>query len=64
MFGKKKYGEVTFKKDGTTIIEGHNFKGGSCEEATSFLEKLLGSVGKRKWKQERWSKGVQNIRTH
>ena len=62
---KKRFVEVTFKKDGSTQIEGHNFKGVACEEATSFLEKLLGSVsGKRKHKAERWHKDQQTIQRH
>jgi len=64
MFGKKKFVEITFGADGSTMVEGHNFKGKACEEATKFLENLLGKVGKRVFKQERWNKDVQSVRRH
>ena len=61
MFGMKKESiEVLIDADGNTAIEGQNFKGGMCEKVTSFLEKALGSLIKRKHKTERWQKD-QNV---
>lgn len=34
--------EVTFGKDGSVRVEAFGFKGGSCEQATEFLDKLFG----------------------
>ena len=42
--------EVTVSKDGSVSIEAFGFKGGTCEEATAFLDKILGSKSDRKYK--------------
>lgn len=34
--------EITLGKDGSVRIEAFGFKGGTCEEATAFLDKLWG----------------------
>lgn len=41
----KKRVEITLGKNGSVKVEAHGFKGGSCEDATAFLDKLLGDPG-------------------
>lgn len=41
--------EITLGKDGSVRVEAFGYKGGSCEEATAFLEKLFGK-SKKKYK--------------
>jgi len=33
---------ITLGKDGSVKVDAQGFKGGSCEEATAFLDKLFG----------------------
>jgi hypothetical protein len=42
--------EILLGKDGSVRIEAFGFKGGSCEEATAFLDKLFGSMKNTKHK--------------
>lgn len=55
MDGKKKV-VITCGKDGSVRVEAEGFKGGSCEEATAFLDNLFG-VEKREHKSEYYEKG-------
>lgn len=43
---------VTIKTDGSTEIEGQNFKGNSCAKATEAIEAALGKVKSKKLKPE------------
>ncbi len=36
--------EITLGKDGSVKVEAFNFKGASCEDATAFLQKVLGKA--------------------
>jgi hypothetical protein len=42
--------EITLGKDGSVRIEAFGFVGGSCEEAVTFLDELLGKPADRKYK--------------
>jgi hypothetical protein len=55
---------VTFDKEGEMEVEGHGFIGKACEEATRFIEKLLGTVTKRKIKPEAYKKDVHRNVSH
>ena len=55
MDGKKKV-VITCGKDGSVRVEAEGFKGGSCEEATAFLDNLFG-VEKREYKSSYYEKG-------
>ena len=43
---------ITFKKDGTVSMEGHNFKGAECDKFMGELEKSLGVEKSREDKPE------------
>lgn len=48
--------EIICGKDGSVRVEAFGFKGGSCEEATAFLDKLFG-VEKRTHKSSYYEEG-------
>lgn len=54
MNGKKQV-KIVCGKDGSVRVEAEGFKGGSCEEATKFLDKLFG-VEKRTFKDSYYEK--------
>lgn len=54
MEGKKV--EIVLGKDGSVKVEASGFKGGSCEEATAFLDGIFGN-GKRKHKASYYEDG-------
>jgi len=41
---------IILDKTGGVKVEAFGFKGSSCEKATEFLDKMLGSKGKREFK--------------
>ena len=43
---------VTIKKDGSTEVEGKNFKGAGCEKATEAIEQALGKSTSKTLKPE------------
>ncbi len=43
---------VTFKKGGQVIIEGHGFKGGTCDKAMKPFESAVGKKNKQTLKPE------------
>jgi hypothetical protein len=67
-----KYGNITQKedfmdgkkvviilgKDGSVRADASGFKGGSCEKATEFLDKMFGSKGKREFKSSYYEEDV------
>lgn len=48
---------ITCGKDGSVRVEAEGFKGGSCEEATAFLDDLFGGPKKREYKSSYYEKG-------
>ena len=52
----KKRVEIILGKDGSVRVEAFGFKGGSCEEATAFLDNLFGN-GKRTHKSSYYEGG-------
>lgn len=42
--------EVIIGKDGSIKVEAFGFKGGTCEEATAFIENLFGDPEDKKYK--------------
>lgn len=54
---KNKKVEITLGKDGSVRIEAFGFKGGSCEEATAFLENLFGKPEKKEYKSSYYEDG-------
>ena len=48
--------QITLGKDGSVKIEAFGYKGGSCEEATEFLDKLF-CDGKREYKPSYYEDG-------
>jgi hypothetical protein len=43
----EKYVRIKLSPDGKIVVEAEGFKGGSCEEATAFLEKLFKKTGRQ-----------------
>jgi len=48
--------KILLGKDGTIKVEAEGFKGGSCEEATAFLDEIFG-IDKRKYKDSYYENG-------
>lgn len=48
--------EITLGKDGSIKAEAFEFKGGKCEDATAFLDKLFGDPSNREHKQSYYEK--------
>jgi len=52
---EKRKVKITLGKNGSVRVEAFNFKGGSCEEATAFLDKLFGGNDQqRNYKDSYW----------
>ncbi len=52
--------EITLGKDGSVKVEAFNFKGESCEDATAFLEKVLGKAEKTEHKDSYYEENTEN----
>lgn len=48
--------------DGRIEVEAKGYKGGSCKEATEFLEKVLGKVASMEKKPEWWLRNGKQVR--
>ncbi|MBT3381189.1 MAG: DUF2997 domain-containing protein [Lentisphaerae bacterium] len=50
--------EVTVRPDGSIEIDAVGFRGGTCEQATAFLEQALGPVASKQRKPEYYRHAV------
>lgn len=54
---------LDIEPDGTTTVEASGFKGKVCTKATEWLEKLLGKVQKRTYKEDYWKEEHVKVRS-
>ena len=54
----KKTVEIILGPTGTVKVEANGFKGGSCEEATKFLNELFGEATSKELKDEYYQEEV------
>jgi len=50
---------VTFKKGGKVVVEGHGFKGGTCDKALESFEKAVGKKKKQTLKPEYYEQNTE-----
>jgi len=55
---------LTFEQDGTVHKETKGFTGGDCVKKTEFLEKALGTAGKRTLKAEYYARETEKNSDH
>ena len=53
--------EIILGKDGSVKIEAFGFKGGTCEEATKFIDQLFGAKKSKKYKSSYYEQQEQVV---